>query len=87
MALGASYDSNKNILLKHELYQTKRQLADAQNSLQFLKREKLRVEHEKNLLEIQVRQSEDHEMKRRQEERDKEEELKEVHRQWQMEKD
>ena len=63
----SSYDSNRQMLLKHELYQTKRQLADAQNSYQFVKREKLRVEHEKNLVEIQLRQVEEAEGKRMQE--------------------
>ena len=47
---------NGQMILKHELFQTKKQLADAQNSYQFLKREKLRVEHEKNLIEIQFKQ-------------------------------
>ncbi len=28
----SSYDSNRQMLMKHELYQAKRQLADAQNS-------------------------------------------------------
>jgi hypothetical protein len=60
----SSYDSNRQMLMKHELYQTKRQLADAQNSYQFVKREKLRVEHEKNLLEIQLRQVEEAEGKK-----------------------
>ena len=64
-ANGASMDSsNRHLLLKHELYQSKKQLADAQNTYQFVKREKLRVEHEKNLLEIQVKQYEDLEQKR-----------------------
>jgi hypothetical protein len=89
--LGTSYDSSSHTrhhqLLKHELYQSKRQLADAQNSFQFLKREKLRVEHEKNLLEIQLRQAEEGEGRRRLGERDRDEEVKEVHRQWELEKD
>ncbi len=42
-------------------------MADAQNSYQFVKREKLRVEHEKNLIEIQLRQVEESESKRLQE--------------------
>ncbi len=56
---GTSYDSRHGILLKHELYQTKRQLADAQNSYQFIKREKMRIEHEKRLIEIQMQQMEE----------------------------
>jgi hypothetical protein len=64
----SSYDSNRQMLMKHELYQAKRQLADAQNSYQFVKREKLRVEHEKNLLEIHLRQVEEAEGKKMQEE-------------------
>jgi len=89
--LGTSYDSSLHTrhhqLLKHELYQAKRQLADAQNSFQFLKREKLRVEHEKNVLEIQLRQVEEGEGRRRLGERERDEEVKEVHRQWELEKD
>ena len=52
----ANSTMNGQMILKHELFQTKKQLADAQNSYQFLKREKLRVEHEKNLIEIQFKQ-------------------------------
>lgn len=40
------------MILKHELYQAKKQVADSQNSYQFVKRDKLRIEHEKNLIEI-----------------------------------
>jgi hypothetical protein len=56
---GAINNSSVQQLVKHELYLAKKQLVDAQNSYQFLKREKLRVEHEKNLLEIQMRQIEE----------------------------
>ena len=34
-------------------------MLDAQNSYNFIKKEKLRVDHEKNLLEIQIKQYED----------------------------
>ena len=43
-------------ILKQELLSTKRQLKDAQSSNQFLKKEKLKIEHDKNMLEIQVAQ-------------------------------
>ena len=43
-------------IMKQELLSTKRQLKDAQSSNQFIKKEKLRVEHEKNLLEIEAAQ-------------------------------
>ncbi|CDW79107.1 UNKNOWN [Stylonychia lemnae] len=46
-------------ILKQELYQSKKQLVDAQNSYDFMKKEKLRIEHEKNLLDIQVKQLEE----------------------------
>jgi hypothetical protein len=50
-----SYDSNRHLLCKHELYQAKRQLADALNSYEFIKNQKKRLEHEKNVMEIQMR--------------------------------
>jgi hypothetical protein len=37
-------------ILKQELLSCKRQLKDQQSSNQFLKKEKFKVEHEKNLL-------------------------------------
>jgi hypothetical protein len=55
--------------------------------VQFVKREKLRVEHEKNLLEIQLRQSEEGEMRRRVEEKERDEELRDLHRQLDQQKD
>jgi len=39
-------------ILKQELLSCKRQLKDQQSSNQFLKKEKFKVEHEKNLLQI-----------------------------------
>ena len=45
------------------------------------------MEHEKNLLEIQLRQAEEGEGRRRLGERDRDEEVKELHRQWELEKD
>ena len=83
----SSYDSNRHLLLKHELYQTKRQLADAQNSYQFVKREKLRVEHEKNLIEIQLRQVEEAEAKRAQEEEAREMQVAHVNQLYQEERE
>lgn len=41
--------------LKAELLSCKRQLKDQQSSNQFLKKEKLKAEHEKNMGEIQIR--------------------------------
>ena len=43
-------------ILKQELLSCKRQLKDQQSSNQFLKKEKFKVEHEKNLLQIQTTQ-------------------------------
>jgi len=52
------------MILKHELYQAKKQVADSQNSYQFVKRDKLRIEHEKNLIEIQLKRYEELEQRR-----------------------
>lgn len=46
-------------ILKQELISTKRQLKDQQASNQFLKKEKFKVEHEKNLIQIQLNQGVD----------------------------
>lgn len=43
-------------ILKQELLSCKRQLKDQQASNQFLKKEKYKVEHEKNLMQIQLNQ-------------------------------
>jgi hypothetical protein len=55
--------------------------------VQFVKRERLRVEHEKNLLEIQLRQAEEAEGRRRAEDRDRDEQAREMHRQLEIQKD
>jgi hypothetical protein len=52
-----------------------------------VKREKLRVEHEKNLVEIRLRQIEEVENKRMQEEQDREQQFIHVHRQYEEEKE
>ena len=52
-----------------------------------MKREKLRVEHEKNLVEIRLRQIEEVENKRMQEEQDREQQFIHVHRQYEEEKE
>jgi hypothetical protein len=52
MASSTLESSSQMMILKHELYQAKKQVADSQNSFQFVKRDKLRIEHEKNLIEI-----------------------------------
>ena len=51
-----STTSNKIMveILKQELLSCKRQLKDQQSSNQFLKKEKLKVEHQKNMLEIKI---------------------------------
>ena len=70
--LGATYDSISNNqsynLLKNELYQAKRQLADAIKTAHNAKKEKMRVQYEKNLLEIQLGKVEEVTMQRRVEE-------------------
>ena len=52
-----------------------------------MKREKLRVEHEKNLVEIRLRQIEEVENKRMQEEQEREHQFIHVHRQYEEEKE
>lgn len=52
-----------------------------------MKREKLRVEHEKNLVEIRLRQIEEVENKRMQEEQEREQQFIHVHRQYEEEKE
>ena len=52
-----------------------------------MKREKLRVEHEKNLVEIRLRQIEEVENKRMQEEQEREQQFIHFHRQYEEEKE
>eukprot|EP00347_Sterkiella_histriomuscorum_P007219 403349805 len=59
LSIDETSNANSNQILKLELYQTKKQLIDAQNSYDFMKKEKLRIEHEKNLLDIQLKQMDD----------------------------
>jgi len=40
-------------VFKQELLSTKRQLKDQQATNQFIKKEKLKLEHERNMLQIQ----------------------------------
>ncbi len=44
-------------IMKAELIQARKQALDAKSSYNFMRKEKLRVEHEKNLLDIQLKQS------------------------------
>ena len=46
-------------ILKQELLSAKRQISDQQSSNQFLKKENLKVEHEKNMLQIQISQKQE----------------------------
>ena len=52
----ASSIEDSSVIMRHEVYQLKKQLADSQSSYNFMKKEKMRVEHEKNLLDIQLKQ-------------------------------
>ena len=42
-------------ILKNELLMTKKQLNDARSTHVFLKKEKLKAEHERNMADIQVK--------------------------------